>query len=335
MQAVSSGAVPAGDAVSPERHERLRRALHLPPAGANPETATPVQNEKLSAETQAHPSSVVPPNGVSVKGFAKSSSIPPKIVEKVRPWLMTVFRVFFSRPPVVAGQDPAAYFALLESAVDEHKPACLDELSLLKRVVDEDWRLLLLQEMQTAVFNATIAAEVLDDLTETAAADHTDQPGPANGEAWQLRMKTLVFAALAGDTEAIDLVEQKLGRTLGIWAQITTRLSESMPVLNYLDRAIKESQTRRDAARRQLAQSRAERTQRIQSRQPTASDIRASLSLASYIELRDEILRVQAMNPLLPKADPTPDPISVRVPRDDAAQSSGQQQQADDVSRED
>lgn len=224
--------------------------------------------------------------------------------------------------------------------MDEHKPRSFDELSSLKRIVDDDWRMLQLQETQTAVFNAAIGAQMLDELAERAGADPTQQAGLAitldAGEAEQVRMKMLVFAALAGDKGAVESVEQRLGRGIGISPQITTRLSECMPMLNYLDRAIKESMARRDAARRQLVQARAERLQRIQSRRPTVADIRASLSLASYIELRDEMFKEQQMNPLLSKAEPARDPVdevSVHAPRDDVARSIRQPGTPDDVAR--
>lgn len=285
---------------------------------ANLQTAAPEQSES-SATTSAPPSVIVPKRPRT--NLVRSVSIPESTIQKVNPWLRSVSAVLFGRPPIVAGQDPGAYFALLETALEEHKPGTPDELLLLKRMVDEDWRIFILQEFQNATINATIGAQLIDELAESAIADSDQHAVPVIDEVQRLRTKRLVSAALAGDEGAIASIEEKLSRPIGISAQIAPRLNESMPLLSSLDRTIKEAIGRREAYRSQLAKARAGRLQRIVARKMTPDDVRASLPIEGYIRLRDQILQENVNHPLFEK-DAVHDPayqVSVQAPRVDAS----------------
>jgi hypothetical protein len=285
---------------------------------ANVQIPAPKQADR-SATTSA-PASVIAPKHPSAK-LVRSVSIPERTIAKVNSWLRSFSAVLFGRPPIVAGQDPGAYFALLEIALEEHKPGTPDELLLLKRMVDDDWRIFTVQELQNATINATIGAQLIDELTESAIANSDQHGAIAFDEVQRLRTKRLVFAALAGDEAAIVSIEEKLGHPIGISAQIAPRLNESMPLVNSLERAIKEATGRREAYRSQLAKARAERLQRIQARKMTPDDVRASLSMVGYVELRELILKENPNHPLFQKADAVRDPafqVSVQAPRVDA-----------------
>ena len=86
---------------------------------------------------------------------------------KCAPPAATALQFSVRPPPVVAGQDPAAFFACLGRALVEHKPISYDELLLVKRLVEADWRTFLLQEMQSASVSATIGDQLMNEIAET------------------------------------------------------------------------------------------------------------------------------------------------------------------------
>lgn len=76
------------------------------------------------------------------------SEVPYKVLEKLYPSAQAAMRTLCRRPPIVAGQDPALYFDLLEVAVDEWRPQSVLECSLVKQIVDAEWELLTFQDVQ-------------------------------------------------------------------------------------------------------------------------------------------------------------------------------------------
>jgi hypothetical protein len=126
--------------------------------------------------------------------------------------------------PVAAGEDPAKYARLSNAVSAEIRPRQLLEQFCADQLVQTEWNRRRLHEASRCHLNSKIAGSVFSRLVneEVTAAKMAQlrqwggTPTQQDIESWvdpgRVReIKTLAFAAVAGDRSAIASVEQKLG----------------------------------------------------------------------------------------------------------------------------
>lgn len=231
----------------------------------------------------------------------RRTEVPDKILAKLYPNAQVAMRIICERPPVVAGQNPGFYFDLLEVALEDWRPGTLQECSLVKQMVDAEWALLMFQEFQTWLIRTAMANDVLVQLADLKAEANGNEaankipsgrergePGAElffRGGLWR-KIRSAVFAAVAGDPDAIAFVEQEIGPgRVAIGPQTAKHFEPAFPAHQFADRAINARIAWRDAANCQLQKLRVERLQRKEAHQRNAADIRAEFSLSEYAAL--------------------------------------------------
>jgi hypothetical protein len=69
-------------------------------------------------------------------------------------------RKLFSKPPIIAGEDPTAYQLLLELIIDEVQPKTASEWLLARDIADAEWELLRLKGFKAGIVNLGIRASL-------------------------------------------------------------------------------------------------------------------------------------------------------------------------------
>jgi hypothetical protein len=242
--------------------------------------------------------------------------LPKGTLNKLFPEARTAMQIIARRPPTIAGQSAADYYELLGLIVDEWKPATYEECSLVKQIADKEWDVLTSQELTTGLFNGAIAeslvARIVDVEVETGGnkeqEDRSVQPDTGRQVATHQNLQTIrriVFAAVAGDKAAIDLLERHLGpEVVGMGPHIAGAFKANLPAHIYADRRTNAALAQRDAAIRQLLKLAEERRKRIASKKMTAADVKATLSLTEYFKLSTEIHLASDPKPAVPDQNP-------------------------------
>jgi len=229
------------------------------------------------APTAASPLPALPTLGRL--GAVASTPVPRKIVELIPFRLRSAIGILVSRPPVIAGQRIEEYFQLLEIAVREWMPQTLFACWLVVQLVDAEFEILSLKQVQTWLFNAAIGAEFLAILNADKVG--TD---PRRLQA----LKHVIFAALAGHAEAIAYVEGQTGRAIGLGPE--TQVQFAMPAHIFADRAITTRLARHDAAISRLQAIKADSAARMANdRHIDVANIRSLLSLSEYVRALIEL----------------------------------------------
>ena len=255
---------------------------------------------------------------------AVRTELPAKILAKLHPRGRVVMPIVLRNPPVIAGQNPALYYDLVDLVVEEWRPESLQECSLVRQLVDAKWGLLLFEEFQTWLLNSAIANDLLAQLADLEAPGDDDKEATNNSyinargeQAIELllrngiwpTMRRTVFTAVSGDADSIAFVEQRLGVgrvTMG--PQTLKHFESAGPMHFFADRAINTRIARRDAAHRGLQKLRAERLQRTQTKTRSVADFRKELSFSEYTRLRWNL------DPISPMEVPEVEVPEVEVP---------------------
>ena len=140
----------------------------------------------------------------------------------------------------------------------------LQECSLVKQMVDAEWELLMFQEFQTWLIRTAMANDVLVTTCRSQGAKRTSDevankiPRGVNEESPALnfsrrgcgdKIRRAVFAAVAGDPDAIAFVEQEIGPgRVAIGPQTAKHFEPAFPAHQFADRAINARIAWRDAA---------------------------------------------------------------------------------------
>ena len=78
---------------------------------------------------------------------AVRTELPAKILAKLHPRGRVVMPIVLRNPPVIAGQNPALYYDLVDLVVEEWRPESLQECSLVRQLVDAKWGLLFVRRI--------------------------------------------------------------------------------------------------------------------------------------------------------------------------------------------
>ena len=166
---------------------------------------------------------------------------------------------------------------------------------MVKQYVDAEWGILTLQPVQTWLMNSAIGAEFMQMLT---AAEDASELGAKDNLRLQA-LKSVVFAALAGNPAATEYLEQKTGRSVAFGPDTQAHLTSMIPVYVFIDRAITTRMARRDAAYRDLRRLKAERAVRMAGKNLPLEDLRSELSLSDYMRLSGEIDLMKQYEPVM------------------------------------
>jgi hypothetical protein len=246
--------------------------------GATPDVKQPAP--ALPAVTGASSLPALPPAG----GAVAPVPLPRSIIMRLPVALGPALEILTRRLPIIAGQTVDDYLKLLEIAVAEWLPQTLQECSLVKQLVDAEWEIIALQQVQTCLLNWAIGAELLAILAAEEKDNGQEEPlGRAQA------MKNVIFAALAGHPAALDYVERRTGRKVGIGPDTAVHFASEMPVHLFADRAINTRLGRRDAAYRELARIQAAHSGRMAGKDIDLADIRKDLSFPEYLRALIEI----------------------------------------------
>ena len=225
-----------------------------------------------------------------------SAGISNKTLQRLPPQIRSAMQIIARRPPVIAGQSAADYYELLEMIMLDWRPGSYEGCSIVKQLADSEWQVFTFQEVQKWLFNAEIAeslvAQIADVEGATSGEQKSDRNTPQNSSGGPTFTETLrtarrvVFAAVAGNTRAIDVLENKVGiGPVAMGPHFAEQFAARIPAHIFADRGITAALARRDAAFRQLLKLAAERWKRIESKKVTVEDIRATLSPSEYIRL--------------------------------------------------
>ena len=256
-------------------------SLNLP----NPSTAPTVPAAVPGPECPPAPLPTVRRAVVATAPVALPRSTMLLIPVRIRPAMETLFEA----PPLIAGKKLGAYLSLVEIAVHEWRPQTFHECSLVKQLVNAEWQIIEHEQMQSWLFNCAIGAEFFAILT----AEEGPKPGselvqkshPNRSQA----IKNVIFAAIAGESEAVEFLEGRTGRKIGIGPETPAQFSPMTPLHIFADRAITTRLARRDSASSKLSLIRAERSGRMADKHLRVADIRSQLNLSQYIQLMIEV----------------------------------------------
>ena len=274
--------------------EKLPAPASDAPASEKP-VAAPMGERLLMA--LGGPVSPAPPERAAV-----SAGISNKALQRLHPQVSSVMQIIARRPPVVAGQSAADYYELLEMILQEWTPGTYGECSLVKQLADSEWQVLTFEEVRKWLFNAEIAESLVARIVdETSGEQKSDRSLPQNSGGGPTSSEILraarrvVFAAVAGNTSAIDVLENKVGLgPVAMGPYFAEQFAARIPAHIFADRAITAALARRDAAFRQLHILAAERQKRFDSKRMTLQDIRATLPLSEYVKLSMELFPTAA-----------------------------------------
>jgi hypothetical protein len=196
--------------------------------------------------------------------------------------------------PIVAGENPADYFELLKSNIEEWEPLSPQEVFCVKHLTDTEWELLRWGDVRKWLFNVAIAeglvAQIVDLEVERSGdekqLDRTVHPDPGVElcvrQGWLRSVRRIAFDAVAGDDRAIAFVEKQIGTdAVAMGPRTIPEFERSIPAHLSTDRLINAGLVQRDRDIRQLLKLAAERQKRIASKHATADD----LSQPEYIKL--------------------------------------------------
>jgi hypothetical protein len=245
---------------------------------------------------------------VTAAGVATSVALPRQVAYAVYPPLRQALKILTRRLPVIAGQRVEDYFQMLELALWEFSPQEFSELNLVKQLADAVWEILTLQTVQTWLMNSAIGAEFLAILNGLEDGSEHSQ----KAERTQA-LKAVVFAALAGDAEAVRFLEEHTGRSVAMGPDTPAALVPTMPLHVFADRAITTRLARRDAAYRELSRIKEERRQ-LPAGFISTADIRRQLPLSEYIKLLADVDIYKQAEPALFKAAKEPPPKTISEP---------------------
>jgi hypothetical protein len=259
-------------------------------SGANDQPAGSTLPTQGSAVSHVQSSSTTLPAVSRSGGVPAPVPLPRSITLRVPVKLRTAVQILFGRGPLVAGQSRDEYLALVELALDEWRPQTLHEISLIRQQIQAELDILTLQLVQSWLFSSAIGAQLFAILKP--GDDSTGSPSPDSTHAQATR--NVIFAALAGEEEALKYVESHTGRKIGMDPETPAYFAPTIPVHLFADRAITTRLARRDAAVRELSRIKAERAQRTAGFVDLA-DMRSHLPLAEYMRfLTDADLNRQA-----------------------------------------
>ena len=219
--------------------------------------------------------------------------VPQNILSQLRPKHRPVMRLTWRRLPVIAGENAADYFELLNSVVEEWKPATLQDCFLVKQLCDSEWAASQCQEFRVWLLNAAIAAGLVAQIVDAEienggdASDRIVQRDaglePCVDSRWLRAVRRMALAAVAGDKDAIARIEARIGPDQVALGPLSVREFErGVPTYLFADRMLNAALVRRDDALRRLAKRAAERGDRIQAKQATVAD----LSLSEYVRTK-------------------------------------------------
>jgi len=173
----------------------------------------------------------------------------------------------------------------------------LQECALVKQHIDAEWEILTLQRVQSWLLNSAIGIEFLTLLTvEEGPAERSEQGQISHARRLQAT-KNVIFAALAGNAEAIKYVEARTGRSVGMGPETPAQFAPATPMHIFTDRAITTRIARRDSAYRDLTRRKTERAARVPSHYVAVEDIRSQLEISDYIKLLVEVDLMQQAEP--------------------------------------
>jgi len=139
----------------------------------------PAENAALSA---AEPTAAVaqpvttPPSLVSARAIAslktrQPAEFPKSLLKMMDSETGETAKALFRHPPVHAGQSLDEYFDLVEAVLLDYRPYSYRELSLVKQIVNDEWKVFTFGLVQTVLLNAAIGEGLIDQL-----ADRDERP---------------------------------------------------------------------------------------------------------------------------------------------------------------
>lgn len=227
-------------------------ATSAPPTIQAPPRELPTES-KLPART----SGAVLPDAERSKPFHT-------LKRKIAPEAIKKLRVVFQKPPVIAGQSIDDYFQLAEAAYLENPTCSFTELSLLRQLVDDEWKIITFCEVQTSLLNFAIAQSVIERLAEIDSWTD-DMQTPA-------QQRRLVFAAIAGDQAKVTAIETALGQ-IGFDAMAAKHMLVDIRAHVYADGVMNATQKRITVTIRELEKMRGARRERREAGKPNPEDL--------------------------------------------------------------
>jgi hypothetical protein len=217
-------------------------------------------------------------------------------------------QIYCRNLPIVAGENPADYFELLRSDVEDWEPRSSQEIFSVKQLADAEWDLLRYGAVRKWLFDAAIAEGLVTQIVDLEVErsgdeiqrDRTVHPDPSLElcvrQGWLRSVRRIAFDAVAGDDGAIAFVEKQIGtESVAMGPRTIREFERSIPAHLSTDRLINAALARRDREIRQLLKLEAQRQTRIASNKATADD----LSAVEYVKLmirRDQLEEVTSLN---------------------------------------
>jgi hypothetical protein len=201
--------------------------------------------------------------------------VPARILKLVPPRSDPAVKSLFRHPPVIAGQSIDDYYDLAAVVLSEYCPRGYGEVALVKRIVDEEWKLMTFGEVQKWLLNAEIAEGLLSQLTDLdvgAGDQKAEKSSEAQSRVQQWRR--IVFAAVSGNHAMLELVEKQVAY-VAFDAFAARHMLEDIRSHILADSVMGAALKRKLNAMRDLEKLRAAEINRRLTREVTAEDIMA------------------------------------------------------------
>jgi hypothetical protein len=169
--------------------------------------------------------------------------IPSRVLRDARDLLPSDENGIFGPAPLIHGEDPATYHALLAKVTSEAKPRGILEEIWVREVVDLTWESFRLRRLKARLLDSSMVgglADVLGSLDRRARAR-------------SLEDQSLIQGWADGDSVSRKKVEQRLARAgLSIEAVVAAALSNELDAFERFDRMIASAEARRNNALREI-----------------------------------------------------------------------------------